>query len=142
MARSDADRAREYRARRRDARDADRRAAARAAAESAGTEMRDAVEASIAAAKWLAPSDSATLSQLRATARIIDVAIAVEDVTLELSAHGRLSGLLNAAGMTPTSRMQNELRSQRAVPETADPGSLPANVQSITSPRPPKRTRS
>jgi hypothetical protein len=95
-----------YRARKREA-DAER---ARVTADGAPGVMRQSVDSSIAAAKWLAGTDAASIAQARALANIID---GTEDGRLQLRAHGLLSRVLGEMGLTARVRTQLELRAQK-----------------------------
>ncbi|PCE15903.1 hypothetical protein AUC47_10275 [Microbacterium sp. SZ1] len=98
-----------YRARKREA----RRESARVAADGAPGEMRQSVDAALSAMKWLVDSDAATVAQARATATLIDAAMAQGDHSVALRGHGQLTRLLDALGGTPRVRMQLELRSRK-----------------------------
>lgn len=147
---SDAERQRDYHARSVEARRANAEAERQRIRDGAGRETRDQVEAAIEAAKWLTASDAANLMQARQLARVIDEAMFSGDDRLLLSAHGRLSRVLEQMGGTPTARMARELRSRRSVPggvtpdAESDEGGQPAegegpggNVSQFQ--RPPKR---
>lgn len=131
---------------------ADREAAAAAAAGHAShvdapTTMRDAVEASITAARWLTGADAASIAQARTLARRIDLLEHADETTRALSSHRALSQVLNDLGATATKRMQYELRSRRAAPEegnsdernSGEGGETPANVTKLERPTPRSR---
>lgn len=150
MAKSAAERAREYRARQAAEREAKAAEERERVTSQAGTETRDTVEAAIEAmAKWLTPSDAGSVQQARRLAQVIDEAIFTGDVSRELAAHGRLSRVLDQIGGTPTVRMAHELRSMRAngggggvggdEASSGEAGETPANVTALQ--RPPKRDR-
>jgi len=120
MAKSAAERAREYRARRRAAERAAAEAARDARDAAAPTTVRDAVDATIAAAKWLAGSDAASIAQARTLAKRIDELEHAGETTRALSAHRALSQVLNDLGATATKRMQYELRSRKAAAQEAE----------------------
>lgn len=147
MAKSAADRAREYRDRKR-AEQAAVDAAARDARDAAApTTMRDAVEAAISAARWLTGADAASIAQARTLGRRIDLLEHADETTRALSAHRALSQVLNDLGATATKRLQYELRSRRGAPEEGDvdernPGEgdeTPANVTKLERPQPRSR---
>ncbi|MGC5077630.1 terminase small subunit [Agrococcus sp. DT81.2] len=126
-------------------RDAERDTARRALAAAAPRTMRDALESSIAAMKWLAPSDAACVAQARSVAGALDELRYAGDHDRALAAHRLLSRLLADLGATPMARMRHELRSLRSTggvdvegEDVAGPA-RPANVTSIT--RPAKRRR-
>lgn len=124
-----------YRARKR----AEAAERARAGADVAQGEIRQSVEAGLAAAKWLVGSDAASIAQARALASFADRAAAVGDVRAELRAHTLLSHVLADLGLTPRSRMHLEVRSRKlAVVESDQAPAKAANV--VRFPRPPKRT--
>lgn len=110
----DAERKRIARAKAAAERDAARAAAKDAADASAATTMRDAVKSAIEAAKWLVPSDAASVAQAHELARQIDEHTAAGDAVKAMSAHRALSRVLNDLGATPAARMHHELRSQRS----------------------------
>lgn len=108
--------------------------------------MQDAVEAAIAAAKWLTGADAASIAQARTLARRIDLLEFQDETTRALSAHRALSQVLNDMGATATKRMQYELRSRRAAPEEdgderneGEGGETPANVTKLRRPAPRSR---
>lgn len=123
MAMTPAEKQRKYRERKRA-----EAAAAAAAAEAErnaaglvpGTETRDAVEETIAAAKWLTAADAASIAQARTLAKRIDVLEFEGETTKALSAHRALSQVLNDLGATATKRLQYELRSRRAAAQEED----------------------
>lgn len=97
---------------------AEREAAAaqiKARAEPAATvelpKMLDEVKTSLAAMKWLQPSDGASVAQAKALAAEIDQMTDAGETSKALSAHRALSRVLNDLGGTPTVRLQHELRS-------------------------------
>lgn len=146
MAKTAAERARDYRDRKRQEQDAANAAARDSRDATAGTDVRDAVEATISAARWLTGSDAASIAQARTLAKRIDLLEHEGETTRALSAHRALSQVLNDLGATATKRMQYELRSSKAArPEEDDgerkPGegaaSRAGNVTPIS--RPPKR---
>lgn len=150
MAKTAAERAREYRARQAAERDAKASEERSRVTAGAGRETRDMVDAAVEAmAKWLTPSDAASVHQARRLAQVIDEAIFTGDVSRELAAHGRLSRVLDQIGGTPTVRMAHELRSMRAngggggaggdEAASGEAGETPANVTTLQ--RPPKRNR-
>lgn len=144
MAKSAAERAREYRARKASERAAEEAAARDARDAEAPRVMRDAVEASLAAMKWIAPSDAASVAQARSLAEDVDLLRHAGDTNRALSAQRALSRVLNDLGGTPTVRMQHELRSLKAAKRTegADDGDsvpTPDNVTKLE--RPAKRAR-
>jgi hypothetical protein len=138
-----AERARRSRARKREIREAAEAAARDARDKVAGTVTRDAVEATIDAAKWLTGADAASIAQARTLARRIDLLEHEDETTRALSAHRALSQVLNDLGATATKRLQYELRSRKAVAaEGGDDDNeveAPANVTSLR--RPAKRSR-
>ncbi|WP_123546613.1 hypothetical protein [Frigoribacterium sp. PhB107] len=104
--------------------------------------MRDAVEASLAAMKWLTPSDAGAVAQARMLAEQVDLLTAAGATTKLLSAHGRLAATLGSLAGTPTMRMQHELRSLRAAGKTDEEGDAddddseqPDNVTALPRPR-------
>lgn len=128
----DAGYSREYRARKR-REEAER---ARAASDGKPGPMRQSVDSSIEAAKWLSGTDAASIAQARALAAIIDSA--TEDLRLQMRAHGLLSRVLGEMGLTARVRMQLELRAQKAQ-NAADETAI-ARASNVTRfPRPPKR---
>lgn len=115
---------------------------ARAAADGEPGPMRQAVDASLAAMKWLADSDAAAIAQARAVAKLIDVAARTGDLRTELRAHPILSKVLADLGGTPRVRLQLELRSRKlAVAESDGAPAKAPNVTPIASKRPAKRQR-
>lgn len=100
--------------------------------------MRQAVELSIAAARWLTGADAASCAQVR---QLADIADHVDDVRLEMRAHSLLSRVLGEMGLTPRVRMQLELRARKleAVAQDRAVDAQP-NVTRI-SPRPTPRKR-
>lgn len=108
----DAERKRKARAEAAEKRDAQRADARTSSASAAPTTMRDEVDAAVAAmSKWLTASDGALIAQARSLAKMVDELTHAGEVTKSLSAHGRLTRVLNDLGGTPTVRMQHELRS-------------------------------
>lgn len=95
-----------YRARKR----VERAERERVAADGVPGLMRQSVELSLAAAKWLTGSDAALMYQARRLADIVDRA---EDVRLEMRAHSLLGRVLGDLGLTPRIRMQLELRARK-----------------------------
>ena len=95
-----------YRARKR----AEAAERARVASDGEPGQIRQAVEASFAAAKWLTGSDAAAVAQARALANMAD---RTHDERLQLRAHALLSRLLSELGLTPRVRMQLELRARK-----------------------------
>ncbi|WP_341578585.1 terminase small subunit [Microbacterium schleiferi] len=123
-----------YRARKR----AEAAERARAGADGAQGEMRQSVEAALAAAKWIVASDAASVAQARALASFVDRAVDSGDVRAELRAHTLLSHVLADLGLTPRSRIQLEVRSRKlAVVESDQAPAKAPNV--VRFPRPPKR---
>lgn len=129
-------------------RDAERRESRADAVANAPRTMRDALEASLSAAKWIRPSDGATVSLARALAEELDYADHMRDDALALRITGQFTGLLGQLGLTPVVRMKFELRSAQLAARTALEGvepappasaaaSLPANVSALK--RPAKR---
>lgn len=144
----DAQRKRDSRAKARAERDAVAAGKKAQAEVDAPRTMRDSVDESLAAMrKWLTPSDGAAVAQARELARMIDVLTHSGETTRALSAHGRLTRVLNDIGGTPTVRLQHELRSLRLAGKTegADGGNDEApsapqgNVTKFE--RPAKRAR-
>lgn len=111
---------------------------ARVAADGEPGPMRQAVESSIAAAKWLTGADAASSAQVRRLADIVDRA---DDIRLEIRAHSLLSRVLGEMGLTPRVRVQLELRARKleAVAKDRAVDAQP-NVTRI-SPRPVPRKR-
>ncbi|WP_442922238.1 terminase small subunit [Microbacterium sp. No. 7] len=144
----DAERKRRVRAAEREAREAARLAGRTSAESAASTATRDAVEATIAAARWLTAADAASIAQARTLAKRIDLLEHADETTRALSAHRALSQVLNDLGATATKRLQYELRSRRVAPaedgdderESSEGGATPANVTKLE--RPPKRRTS
>lgn len=147
MAKTAAERAREYRERKRAERDAEEARARDARNAVAPTTTRDAVEATIAAAKWLTGADAASIAQARVLAKRIDLLEHVDDTARALSAHRALSQVLNDLGATATKRLQYELRARKLAPaegagderEPGEGGSTPANVTRLRRPEPRSR---
>lgn len=148
----DAERKRVARAKAAAERDA-RRAQARTVTDaSAASTMRDAVEATISAAKWIVDSDAASVAQARALAKQIDELDHAGETVRSISAHRALSRVLADIGATPTARLQHELRSRRMEradgKEVDEDGRQPTGQQGegaggvVTPIRPPKRRRS
>lgn len=143
MALTPAEKQRAYRERKRAEAAAEAEAARNARNAEPGTATRDAVEATLAAAKWLTGADAASIAQARALAKRIDVLEHADETTKALSAHRALSQVLNDLGATATKRQQYELRSRKA--ETQAEGGddeqgaagTPGNVTRLR--RPPKR---
>lgn len=111
-ARTSTERSAAYRQRQRDEREA-LRTAARA---SAATVMRDAVETALGAMRWLQVSDAGVVAQARRLAYAIDMAEHLQEYSVALNAHGRLTGVLRQLGGTPATRMALELRAGRVAP--------------------------
>lgn len=137
--------AKDKRAKLRAERDAERRESRADAVANAPRTQRDALEASIVAAKWLRPSDGATMSLARALAEELDYADHMGDDALSLRIAGRFTTLLGLLGLTPVVRMKFELRSAQLAARTASEGvepappasaaaSLPANVSTLKRP--------
>lgn len=114
--------------------------------------MVDEVKTSLAAMKWLQPSDSASVAQAKALAAEIDALTDAGDTAKALSAHRALSRVLNDLGGTPTVRLQHELRSlklgRRAEEDDDDDGDeadeadQPAGAAIVSKfERPKKRSR-
>lgn len=147
MAKTAAERAREYRERKRAERDAEEARARDARNAEAATTTQDAVAATISAAKWLTGADAASIAQAKVLARRIDLLEHADDTARALSAHRALSQVLNDLGATATKRLQYELRSRKAAPQEGDGderipgegGATPSNVTRLE--RPPKRRR-
>jgi hypothetical protein len=112
----DRERKREARARERAEREANKPATAPEGPPP--TVMHDAVDAAIAAAKWLTGTDAASIAQARALAARIDLLEHEGETTKALSAHRALSQVLNDLGITATRRMQYELRSLKSAPRS------------------------
>lgn len=111
----------------------------------APTEMRDEVEASLTAMKWLVDSDRAAKAQARRLAKLVDELEHSGETTKALSAHRALTKVLNDLGGTPMRRMMHELRSLRGsgeVPHDEDHGDESAEAaENVTQfKRPPKRS--
>lgn len=124
-----------YRARKR----AEAAAARAVASDVSDGVMRRAVDASLAAAKWLAPSDGALVVQARAIADLVDTEV---DTKVVLRLHSLLSRVLGELGLTPRARIQLEVRSRKIGAAVVEGGDLPSNVSKISvSPRPPRRRR-
>lgn len=135
-------RMRAKRARERDERDAAKKAAgANGANEDYPRTMHLSVESALTAAKWLAESDAASKQQALMLADDVDWCTAQGDRTGARSAHRALSRVLNDLGMTPSVRLQRELRSRKATPEVPDEssGSTPEAGNVSQFKRPPKR---
>lgn len=147
MAKSSAERAREYRERKRKEREEAAAAARDARDADAGTAMREAVTEAIASMKWLVASDIASKMQALDLARIIDEATHEGDDARALSAHRALSRVLNDLGGTPAVRLARELRSLKHAPKTegdderneGEGGATPANVTKLERPKPRSR---
>ena len=113
-------------------------------ASAAPTTMRDAVDESLRAMKWLVASDLASQVQARELARAIDELTHAGEETRALSAHRALSRVLSDLGGTPQVRLQRELRSRKRAPEPegnderTDSTSPPAGIVSEFK-RPAKR---
>lgn len=140
----DAERKRRARAKAAAEREAAREAARMGRASVAPTTTRDAVEATIAAAKWLTGADAASIAQARTLAHRIDVLEHADETTRALSAHRALSQVLNDLGATATKRLQYELRSRKVAPGEGDDepkqgGATPANVTRLERPTPRSR---
>lgn len=146
MAKTAAERARDYRDRKRQEQEAADAAARDARDAAAPTTMRDAVEDAIKAARWLTGADAASIAQARTLARRIDLLEHEDETTRALSAHRALSQVLNDLGATATKRLQYELRSRRLTPEEGDDernpgegGETPPNVTKLERPQPRSR---
>ena len=126
-------------------RDAERRESRADAVANAPRTQRDALEASIAAAKWLKPSDGAAVGLARTLAEELDYADHMREDALALRIAGQFTSLLGQLGLTPVVRMRFELRSSQLAAKTASEAappapaaaSLPANVSTLK--RPAKR---
>lgn len=129
------ERARRYRARKREREDTP--IVAQRDVE-AGTAMRDAVESSLGAMKWLASSDDATVAQARMLAEQVDLLTAAGATTKALTAHSTLNRIMTALAGTPTVRLQHELRALRAAGKTEesddDEQPRPSNVSELKRP--------
>jgi hypothetical protein len=105
--------------------------------------MRDSVEATIAAAKWLTGADAASMTQARLLAEDVDVLRHEGDTTKALAAHRALSRVLSDLGATATKRQQYELRSRKAETQTEggddEQGTAGASGNVTQLRRPPKR---
>ena len=136
---------RAYRARRAAERDAVRKASVGDVGNGpAPTTMRDAVASALSHMKWLVPSDDASVAQARMLAEDIDLLRHAGEMTKAMSAHAKLSRVLNDLGGTPSVRLARELRSSKVMPEVggsdadaAAEGQRPANVSKFE--RPAKR---
>lgn len=103
-------------------------------------EMRQSVDAAIAAMRWLTDSDAAAIAQARSMATLVDAATVLGEHAQALRAHGQLTRLLDALGGTPRVRVQLELRSRKvAVAETDRAPEVAGNVSKFE--RPAKRSR-
>lgn len=104
--------------------------------------LSEALERSLAAMKWLAPSDAALVAQARLLARQTDALFAAGATMPALRYMTVLGRVLGDLGGRPRVRMQYELRSLRlAQPETAGKLSSTAAEQSNVTrlERPAKR---
>lgn len=106
--------------------------------------MRDAVASALSHMKWLVPSDDASVAQARMLAEDIDLLRHAGESTKAMSAHAKLSRVLNDLGGTPSVRLARELRSSKLMPEVggsdadaAAEGKRPGNVSKFE--RPAKR---
>lgn len=140
----DAERKRIARAKAAEKRELEKTAQRTGNASAAPTTMRDAVDESLRAMKWLVPSDLASQVQARELARTIDELTHAGEDAKALSAHRALSRVLSDLGGTPQVRLQRELRSLRRAPdpegddERADSTRPPAGILSEFK-RPAKR---
>jgi hypothetical protein len=75
--------------------------------------MRDALESSLSAMKWLKDSDAASIAQARLLAKDVDELEHAGNAMRALSAHRALSKVLSDLAGTPAMRLQHELRSAR-----------------------------
>lgn len=110
--------------------------------------MREAVDAAMAAARWLTLSDEASKEQARQLADDVDASNAAGERAAARAAHRALSRVLNDLGATPSVRLQRELRSRRILEEKggSDDGHAAAtgttgNVSQFERPAPRRRTR-
>lgn len=119
---------RAYRARKKAEREAERAASVSDAGDApAPTTMHDAVESALSHMKWLVPSDDASVAQARMLAEDIDLLRHAGETTKAMSAHAKLSRVLNDLGGTPSVRLARELRSLKHVTpsEGSDDSSAP-----------------
>lgn len=141
----DAERKRVARAKAAAERDAERARRRDASDASAPRRMRDAVERSLAAMKWLQPSDDTAVELARDLAQDVDESRHEGDRVRAQSAARALTRVMHELGGTPTVRMQHELRSLRAqtkseVPDGSnDEAAQAGNVSQFK--RPEKRKR-
>lgn len=105
--------------------------------------MRRSVTAALAAAKWLAESDVASRQQALMLADDVDACLAIGDRVGSRAAHRALSRVLNDLGMTPTVRLQRELRSRKVSPEVpdAESGSSSAEAGNVSQFKRPQKRR-
>lgn len=75
--------------------------------------MADAIATSVAAMKWLAPSDGAAVLLARLLASQIDALTAAGDIAGSIRHSSALLRILRELGGTPMVRLQHELRSRR-----------------------------
>ena len=140
----DAERKRIARAKAAEKRELERAAQRTSSSAAAPTTMRDAVDESLRAMKWLVASDLASQVQARELARTIDELTHQGEPTKALSAHRALSRVLSDLGGTPQVRLQRELRSLKRPPnpegddERTDSTHPPAGIVSEFK-RPAKR---
>lgn len=139
-----AEKQRRYRERQRELREAEQAKSGNAGNGPVPTTQRDAVDATLKAAKWLTDADAASMAQARALAKSIDELAHSGDLIRMLSAHRALSQVMNDLGATATKRLQYELRSRKAQEGGGDGGedggsstSTGGNVTQLR--RPPKR---
>jgi len=106
--------------------------------------MRQSLESSIAAARWLGRADAAAVAQLRMLAAMLDEARAVADTRTALRLHPQLTKALAESGLTPRVRLQLELRAskiQAATTDAAVDGAANVTRLPAMSARPPKTRR-
>jgi len=110
----------------------------RVAADGEPGPMRQAVDASISAAKWITGADAASIAQAQ---RLADIADRTDDIRLEIRAHSLLGRILADMGLTPRVRTQLELRARKLQTVVEDRAvDAQPNVTRI-SPRPTPRRR-
>ncbi|WP_425836979.1 terminase small subunit [Microbacterium sp. PA5] len=112
-----AERARKYRARKRAEADVVAAAKRDACDAEIPTTIRDAVADALEHMKWLVPSDAASVAQAKSIAEDLDRYRHERDDAKALSAHAKLSRVLNDLGGTPLVRLQRELRSLKNAPK-------------------------